>query len=166
MPGQPWPVLGSTAATVAVAGSAAFVATLVTVRVADRSPRRAAALVGVPVAVASLVLWWAVRYWAAYPFPDYGGLHLIAAWLALAFVVAVAQAGFAAYAFARWRLVAGPVAVFAAVAATWYLFLRIGGETDILWLWALFFGPILSAATALTVGIEYAARRSAGELGA
>lgn len=166
MPGQPWPVLGSTAATVAVAGSAALVAAFATIRTADRSPRRAAALVGVPVAAVSLMLWWAVRYWAAYPFPDYGGRHLLAGWLALAFAVFAAQAGFAAYAFARWRLVAGPVAVFAAVTSTWYLFLEIGGETDVLWVWALVYGPVLLAATALTVGIEYAARRSAGELDA
>lgn len=166
MPGQPWPVLGSTVATVAVAAGAGLVAALATIRMTDRSPRRAATLVGVPVAVASLVLWWVVRYWAAYPFPDYGGLYLLAGWLALAFVVLVAQAGFAAYAFARWRLVAGPVAVFAAVTSTWYFFLRIGGETDVLWVWALLYGPILLAATALTVGIEYAARRSTGQLSA
>jgi hypothetical protein len=166
MPGQPWPVLGSTAATVAVAVGAGLVAVLATVRAADRSSRRAAALVGIPVAVASLVLWWAARYWAAYPFPDYGSLPVLAGWLVLAFVVLAAQVGLAAYAFARWRLVAGPVAAFAGVAVTWYFFLRIGGETDILWLWAVFVGPLVLAATALTVGIEYAARRSAGELGA
>ncbi len=166
MPGQPWPVLGSTAATVAVAVSAGLAAALATVRATDRPPRRSAALVGGPVAAASLGLWWAVRYWATYPFPDYGGLHLLAGWLVLAFVVLVAQVGFAAYAFARWRLAAGPVAVFAGVAATWYFFLRIGGETDVLWVWVLLVGPLLLAATALTVGIEYAARRSAGQLSA
>jgi hypothetical protein len=164
MPGQPWPVLGSALATVALAAGAGLVAVLATVRAADRPPRRAAALVGAPVAVASLALWWAARYWATYPFPDYGGLHVLAGWLALAFAVLAAQVGLAAYAFARWRLVAGPVAAFATVTATWYYFLQIGGETDVLWLWALLAGPALLAATALTVGIEYGARRAAGQV--
>ncbi|WP_353634538.1 hypothetical protein ABSL23_01830 [Halobacterium sp. NMX12-1] len=164
MPGQPWPVLGSTALTLAVAASAGLVAALATFRAADQPPRRAAALVGVPVAIASLALWWVARYSAAYPFPDYGSLHVLAGWLALAFVVLAAQVGLAAYAFARWRLVAGPVAAFAAVTATWYYFLRIGGETDVLWLWAALAAPVLLAATALTVGIEYGARRAAGQV--
>jgi len=166
MPGEPWPVLGSTAATVAVAAAAGVVAALATVRAADRPPRNAAVLVGAPVAAASLLLWWAVNYWTAYPFPDYGGLHVLGGWLALAFALLLAQVGLAAYAFARWRLVAGPVAAFAVVALTWFSFLRVGGETDVLWVWALVYGPVLLAATALTVGIEYGARRATGDVSA
>lgn len=164
MPGTPWPVLGSTAATVAVAAAAGLAAALATVRLAasDRSPRAVAGLIGVPVAVASLVLWAVVRHWAAYPFPDYGGVLPLAGWLAVAFAVAAAQAGAAAYAFARWRLSTAAVALFAAVTATWYLFLRVGGETDVLWVWAMLFGPALLVATVAVVAVEYGVRLYAG----
>ncbi|MXR22438.1 hypothetical protein GRX66_18300, partial [Halobacterium sp. PCN9] len=107
-----------------------------------------------------LSLWAAVRQWSGFSFAGYGSDVALAGWLAGAALVLAVQAGAAGYAFARWRLVSAPPALFAAATTTWYLFLHVGGETDVLWVWTLGYGPLLTAGVALAIAVEYGVRRT------
>ena len=162
MPGQPYPVLGSTLATVIVAVTAGFGVTMtvhwLSVAPAKRPPRPTAAVVGVAYAVLSIGLWAGVRA-IAHPvsFSGYGGA--IVFWLALAFLGATVLAGGTTYVYARFRYVAALLALFAATAFTWYSFLLVGGETDILWVWAFLAVPVLVAATGVALAGEWLLRR-------
>lgn len=161
MPGSPWPVLGSHVATIAVAAAAGVAVVLSTVNqvARNRSPRAVAAVVGVSTAVLTLALWAVVRAWSGLAFPDYGGAHLLAGWLVAGFVALVALAGGTAYAYSRWRYVSALLALFAATAFTWYGFLLVGGETDVLWVWVLVYAPVLMFGAGLLVGLEHVVRR-------
>lgn len=162
MPGSADPVLGSTAATLAVAVVVAAIVVVPARRLAARgvAPRTLASAVGVPYAASALVLWTAARYWGPVIFPDYQGPFLLAGWLVGAFVVIYAQVAVPAYSFARWRLTTALPTLFVSAAATWYAFLFVNGETDVLWLWVVVYGPALIAGTLAALGIEVGVRRS------
>lgn len=161
MPGSPYPALGSTALTLAVAVVAAATAVVATHWLDDRGlgARTLAALVGVPYAVSALAVWAGARHWGPVVFPDYRGTLLLAGWVVGAFVVVCLQAAVPAYAFARWRLATALPALFLSTTATWYQFLLVNGETDVLWLWVIGFGPILILGTLAVFGIEAGVRR-------
>jgi len=165
VPGQPWSVLGSPLAAAAVAGLAALTATSVVSRLsllrADWSPRAAAVRVGAAYAVVTLGLWAVVRA-VFYPssFSGYGGALVF--WLALAGVGAAVLAGGTTYAYVRRRYLTALLALFAATAFTWYVFLHVGGETDVLWIWGFVFAPVLVAGTGALLAGEWLVRRFRG----
>ena len=161
MPGQPWPVLGSTLATVVVAVAAGFGVT-VTVRwlsvvQAERPPRATATVVGVAYAVVTIGLWAGVRA-IAYPvsFPGYGGA--IVFWLALAFLGATVLAGGTTYVYARFRYVAALPALFAATAFTWYAFLQTTGNSTALAVWGLVYVPVFVVVAVVLLATEWGIR--------
>lgn len=164
MPGSPYPALGSTALTLAISVVAAATAVVATRWLDDRGlgTRTLTALVSVPYAVSALAVWAGARHWGPVVFPDYQGPLLLAAWLVGAFAVVTLQVAVPVYAFARWRLLVALPALFLSTAATWYQFLLVNGETDVLWLWVIAFGPLLVVGTLALFGIEAGVRRVAG----
>jgi len=165
MPGEPCMVLGSTLATVFVAGVAGLLTTAAVwhpfLRSRASSRRSFAVRFGIAYAVVAIALWAVVRA-VAFPqaFQGYG--NAIAFWLALAVVVSVVLAGGTAYAYDRFRYVTALLSLFAATAFTWYSFLQVGGETDILWIWAILFVPVSIAGTAVLLAGEWLVRRLLG----
>lgn len=165
MPGQSSPVLGSTLATILVAGAAGFLATAAVWHPALRqraSSRRAfAAAVGVAYAGLTLGLWTAVRV-AAHPAPFSVDVGSTAVWLALAALGAVAVGGGTAYVYDRYRYVTALFAVLAATAFTWYVFLDTAGSATALAIWGLVYVPVFVVAAAASLVIEWGVRRASG----
>lgn len=146
----------------AVAAAAVTVAATRLLHGRGYAPRTLATLIGVPYAASALAAWAGARLWGPVVFPDYQGPLLLAGWLAGAFVVVVLQVAVPVYSFARWRLVTALPALFLSAAATWYQFLLVGGESDVLWLWVIGFGPLLILGTLAVLGIEVGVRRVVG----
>lgn len=145
---------------------AAAVVTAAATAVLARRGHRARAVavaVGAPFAASTLAVWAAARHWGPVVFPDYGGPLLLGGWVVAALGVVFLQTALPAYAFARWRLASALPALVASAAATWYQFLLVGGETDVLWLWVVAFGPILVLGTLAVLGVEAGVRRVVGE---
>jgi hypothetical protein len=165
VPGDPCPVLGSTLATVLVAGAVGLATTVAVWHPSTRrraSSRRAFAFgFGVSYAVVSIALWAVVRA-VAYPssFSGYG--TAIVFWVALAVLGAVLIGGGTAYVYDRFRYATALLSLFAATAFTWYGFLLVGGETDVLWIWAFLFVPVLVAGTVALLVVEWLIRRLLG----
>ena len=165
MPGEPCPVLGSTLATVLVAGAAALLVTAAVwhpvLRRRASSRRSFAAWFGVAYAVVAIGLWAVVRA-VAFPqsFQGYGNAFVF--WLALAVVVSVVLASGTAYAYDRFRYVTALLSLFVATALTWFVFLQVGGETDALWIWAILFMPVFIAGAAVLLVLEWLLRRLLG----
>jgi len=161
MPGQPWPVLGSTLATALVAAAVALLVTAAvrhpSLRSRAPSRRAFAAGFGVAYAVAALGLWAVVRA-VAHPVSFRGYGNALVGWLALAALGAVVLAGGTAYVYDRLRYVTALGSLFAATAFTWYSFLLVGGETDVLWLWAMLFVPVLLAGAVVLLAVEWGFR--------
>jgi len=168
MPGQPWPVLGSTLVTALVAGVAALLTTAAVRHPALRSrapSRRAfAAGFGAAYAAAALGLWAVVRA-VAHPASFRGYGNAVVAWLALAALGAAVLGGGAAYVYDRLRYVTALLSLFAATAFTWYSFLLVGGETDVLWVWAMLFVPVLLAGAVVLLAVKWAVRAVANPSG-
>lgn len=163
MAGTPDPVLGSewlTLLVAALAGAAVAGGVLLRVGGGRQQPQLRRLLAGgLAYAVGCLALWAAVRA-VAEPatFGAYspGGFF---GFLALATVVLGLQFALPVYLYARWRLLAPMVGLFAATALAVYLFLRVGGETDVLWLYAVLFGPAAVGSIAVAALLEGGVRR-------
>lgn len=161
MPGQPWPVLGSTLATVVVAGVVGFGVTAtvcwLSVVQAERQPRTLAAVVGAAYAVVTIGLWAGVRA-VAHPAPFSADVGATVFWLALAALGAVVLAGGTTYVYARFRYVIAPFALFAATAFTWYVFLQTNGSTTALAVWGLVYVPVFVVGAVVLLAAEWGLR--------
>jgi hypothetical protein len=165
MPGQPWPVLGSTLATVLVAGAAGLATTVVvwqpSLRSRAPSSRSFAAGFGIAYAAVAVALWAVVRT-VAHPVSLRGYGNALAGWVALAVLGAVVLGGGTAYVYDRFGYVSALLSLFAATAFTWYAFLLVGGETDVLWVWAFVFAPVLVAGAVALLAVEWVVQRLLG----
>ncbi|USZ67988.1 hypothetical protein NGM10_14790 [Halorussus salilacus] len=169
MPGTPDPVVGSDAATFAVAcGVGALAASLpYAFRGRLAAPRRVALGGGVASAALGLGAWAGARFATNSFAPSLLGSpeHFLGllAWSAL---VLGAQAGLALYLFARWGLAVPLAELLAGTTLVLYAFLRVRGESDPLALYALFFGPLfvagMLAASLAELGVRRAVARARG----
>ncbi|SEW26742.1 hypothetical protein [Halobacterium jilantaiense] len=161
MPGGSWPLLGSTVATVLVAGVAGLAVTAAvwhpSLRSHASSPSRFAAGFGVAYAVVTVALWAGTTLLAR---PDPLSLDPAATlfWVALAALGAAAVAGASAYVYARFRYATSLFALFAATAFTWYTFLVEGGGSITLAIWGSVFVPVFLLAAAALFAVEWGLR--------
>ncbi|MDS0298700.1 hypothetical protein NDI76_08090 [Halogeometricum sp. S1BR25-6] len=159
MPGTPNPVLGSDALTAAVSLLAAAVAVVLAVRSRDAaSPRVLALGGGVGYAVLAVGLWFVVRLVAG-QFSQYSASA--AEWVGIVLLsaaVVALHAGLALYLHARWRYLTPLAALFAVTALLAWLFLRVGGETDPLVIYAILFGPAVPLFFLALAAAEYGVR--------
>ncbi|WP_134670512.1 hypothetical protein [Halorussus marinus] len=158
MPGTPDPALGSEALTVAIACGAGAFAAAMPFAVRERLPAPWAFAVGGGLAYAAVSLGvWAGARFVTDLFPT----ATARVWLLVGGATAVVLVGHAAipyYAYARWGLVAPLAGLFGATALVWYLFLRVGGESDPLAIYP-FFGAAVVAGLCVLALVEAGVRR-------
>jgi len=157
MPGSPEPVLGGDPLTAGVGLAVGALFAGAVVAVADRTPPdRLAAGVGIAHAATCLGAWHGARLLTRYPAGDPAEF---VGFQALAAAVLAVQVAVPAYCFARWRLRAALAAVPATSGFALFLFLRVLGETDPLWLYAVLFGPVVVGGTVALAAGEAGLRR-------
>jgi hypothetical protein len=159
MAGTPDPVLGSDALTAAASLLAAAAAVALAVRSREAASSRALALGGgVGYAVVAVGLWFVVRL-AAGQFAQYSAPATEWAGIALLSTAVVAlHAGLALYLHARWEYLTPLVVLFAVTALLAWLFLRVGGESDPLGIYAILFGPAVPLVLFVLAAAEYGVR--------
>jgi hypothetical protein len=162
MPGTPDPVLGSDALTFGIAAALAALVTVLPDVVRDRirSPRRLAVGGGFAYAVLCIAAWAGARFVAdAFIASMVADPVTLAGWIIGGTVVLAVQAGVPCYLYGQWRFVAPLAALCGATLLVLYAFLRVRGESDPLALYALFFGPMVIAATPVLGVAEAGVRR-------
>lgn len=144
MPGNPEPVLGSEVLTlgVAFAGAVLLVSLLYTFLEKLPAPIPFALGGGLSYAVICLGIWAGVRY-VGDAFANFGSRASFAGWVLLGALVLGAQAAVALYLYAQQNLLTPLAGLVVLTTVVIFLFLRIGGETDPLALYALFIGPLM-----------------------
>ncbi|MDS0292920.1 hypothetical protein [Halogeometricum luteum] len=165
MAGTPDPVLGSDALTAAVSLLAAAAAVALAARSREAASSRTRALAlggGVGYAVVAVGLWFVVRLVTG-QFAQYSASATQWAGVVLLSTPAVAlHAGLALYLHARWEYLSPLVVLFAVTALLAWLFLRVGGETDSLGLYAILFGPAVPLVLLVLAAAEYGVRALVG----
>lgn len=163
MPGTPDPVIGSDAVTIVLAASLALVTVLWPLRAFPRSAvtTRLVPIGSVAYAAVAILLWFGVR--AAFyhhvidPAADPVGFSLI---VTVAVIVFALQAAIPLYLYASRGLVVPLVVLAAVTTVLFFTFLRVGGESDPIGLYAFAFGPLVIGILLVGGAFELGVRRA------
>lgn len=161
MPGTPHPVLGSDGTTLLLSFLLAFItifAPVATIRQSSRSDR--VAVVGsIGYALAAIVAWFGVRRVFYHHVVDPGvDPTLFALIVGIGVLTLTVQSALPLLLYARRRYLTPLLGLFAVTVLIYYAFLRVGGESDPLGLYAFAFGPLIIAALGVLAAIEAAVR--------
>lgn len=155
------PVLGSEQLTIGAALAVAGLVTSLPVVFRDRASDSApfAVVAGFAYGLVGVALWFGVRIAVGrYPpalWPSLDGFLFV---VAVGIAVLGLQAALPQFLFARRMLVVPLACLFVGTAFAAFLFLRVGGESDALFIYAFVYGPVVIAGELLSALLEMALR--------